>query len=56
MGFITGKQLKEALTEQVEDDLSEKPHRLIGNIFLENGWMTRKQIIVVLKELYKGHR
>ncbi len=51
MGFVTTKQLKEAITEQVEDDLADKPHRRIGKILLENGWITKEQIDIVLKEL-----
>jgi hypothetical protein len=34
MGFVTAKQLKEAITEQVGDDLADKPHRPIGKILL----------------------
>ncbi len=37
-GFVTADQLKEALTEQADDNLSNKPHRLIGRIFFEKGW------------------
>mgnify|MGYP001273354170 FL=1 len=36
-GFVTADQLKEALTEQADDNLSNKPHRLIGRIFFEKG-------------------
>ncbi len=55
MGFITTKQLKVAMVEQVEDDIFDRPHRLIGNILLENGWITDEQIDIVLNELFKGH-
>ncbi len=51
MGFITAEQLKEAITEQVEDNLADKPHRPIGKILLEHGWITKEQIDIVLKEL-----
>ncbi len=34
-GFVTADQLKETLTEQADDNLSNKPHRLIGRIFLK---------------------
>ena len=34
MGFINGMQLKDALSEQVEDDLAERTHRFIGEILL----------------------
>jgi hypothetical protein len=36
-GFVTADQLKEALTEQADDNLSNKPHRLIWRIFFEKG-------------------
>ncbi len=52
IGFITAKQLKEAITEQVEEDLAGKPHRPIGKILLENGWITEEQVDIVLKELF----
>ncbi len=56
MGFVTAKQLDEALSEQADDDLSSNPHRLIGSILLENGWMTKEQIDMVLNELFKKEK
>lgn len=56
MGFVTAEQLKEALTEQIDDDISNRPHRLIGRIFFEKGWMTNKQIDIVLNELFKDEK
>jgi hypothetical protein len=47
-GFVTADQLKEALTEQADDNLFNRPHRLIGRIFFDKGWMTDKQIDIVL--------
>ncbi len=55
MGFVTAKQLKEAIIEQVDDDIADKPHRPIGKILLENGWITKEQIAIVLNELFKEH-
>ncbi len=55
MGFVTAKQLKEAIAEQVEDDLADKPHKSIGKILFEHGWITDEQINIVLNELFKGH-
>ncbi len=55
MGFVTAKQLKEAVVEQVEDDIYNRSHRLIGEILLKNGWITDEQIDIVLNELFKGH-
>ncbi len=55
MGSITAEQLKVSLVEQVEDDLADKPHRPIGCILFEHGWITKEQIDIVLKELFKVH-
>ncbi len=55
MGFVTVKQLKEAVVLQVEDNIFNRPHRIIGDILLENGWITDEQIDIVLNELFKGH-
>ncbi len=55
-GFVTVDQLKAALVEQADDNVSEKPHRLIGRIFFENGWMTDEQIDVVLNELERSSK
>ncbi len=54
MGFVTEEQLKEALVEQVEDNLSSHPHRLIGYILFENGWITTKQFDNVLNILFNA--
>ncbi len=55
MGFVTAKQLKEAIAEQVEDDLADNPHKSIGMILFEHGLITDEQINIVLNELVKGH-
>jgi hypothetical protein len=52
-GFVTPDQLKEALTEQADDNLSDRPHRLIGRIFFDKGWITDGQIDIVMNELFK---
>jgi transcriptional regulator CtsR len=53
MGFVTERQLNEAYVEQIEDDVSNKPHRFIGDILFENRLMAKKEICIVLKELLK---
>ncbi len=55
-GFVTPDQLKEALAKQIEDDLSARPHRVIGRIFFEDGRMTHRQIEEVLNVLFKEAR
>ncbi len=49
-GFITSEQLKDALTEQVDDDLAGRRHRLLGDILVEKGFMTADQVEAVLNE------
>ncbi|MDO8281931.1 MAG: hypothetical protein Q7U10_04810 [Thermodesulfovibrionia bacterium] len=56
MGYVTPNQLKEALAKQIEDDLSARPHRVIGRIFFEEGRMTHQQIETVLNKLFKEKR
>ena len=51
LGFITKEQLKEGLAEQIDEDISHKPHRLLSEILSEKGWITNKQILIVLTEL-----
>ena len=53
LGFITAEQLKEALTEQIDEDLAGKLHRNLGTILFEKGWMNYQQIEQVLNKLFK---
>ncbi len=55
-GFVTAEQVKEALSEQIDDDMANRSHRLIGRIFLDKGWMTPQQIEDVLNELFKREK
>ncbi len=55
-GFVTADQLKAALMEQADDNVSGRPHRLIGRIFFEKSWMTDEQIDVVLNELERSSK
>lgn len=51
-GFITAQQAKAALSEQMDEDLANKHHRLIGTILLDKGWITAQQIDLVLGDLF----
>jgi hypothetical protein len=51
-GMITREQVREALLEQLEDDLNEQPHRLLGEILLEKDWMNGDQIERILRDLF----
>jgi len=53
MGFITAEQLTEAIAEQAEDSLYNKPHRFIGYILSEKGWITNGQVDIVIDILFK---
>ncbi len=53
-GIITPRQLKEALAEQVDIDLAGKPHRVLGDILFDKGWMTARQVESVLDETLGG--
>lgn len=56
MGLITADQMKEALVEQADDDLSEKPHRLLGRVLLDKGWLTHKQIDSIMNKVFSNER
>ena len=53
-GFVTSRQVKEALLEQIDDDLARRPHRELGIILLEKGSMNAQQVEAVLNELLLG--
>ncbi len=46
--FITEEQLKEALYDQIKDDLTHSPHRFVGEMLVTKGWMTREQLVIAL--------
>ena len=49
--FVTSEQVKQALLDQIDDNLAQKPHKQLGTILLEKGWMNAQQIEVVLLEV-----
>jgi hypothetical protein len=51
-GFINKEQLFEALKIQVEEDLSGKPHTLIGIILIRLGYLTPDQADEVLSAIH----
>ena len=46
--FVTPEQVKQALIEQIEDNLTQKPHRQLGKILIDKGWMNAGQVEAVL--------
>jgi len=55
-GYVSPEQVKQAVLEQIDDDLAKRSHRLIGRIMLDNGWMTAPQIEKVLTELSREEK
>ena len=55
-GYVTPEQVKQAVLEQIDDNLADRPHRLLGRIMLDNGWMTAQQIEKVLNELFRREK
>jgi hypothetical protein len=47
-GFVTKEQLFEALKVQIEDDLENKKHNLIGLILIKLGYLTPEQADEIL--------
>jgi hypothetical protein len=56
LNFVTPEQVKEALAEQLDDNLANRQHRLIGRILLEKGWMKPEQLELVLNKLFQKDR
>jgi hypothetical protein len=55
-GYVTAEQVKEALSEQLDDNLNNRPHRLVGRILMDKGWMTPVQVDDVMNEMFKTER
>lgn len=53
MGFVGVEQVREAMAEQVDDDFANRPHRLLGTILIDKGWMTFREVEMVLEKLSK---
>ena len=51
LGYITATQLVEAFNIQVTDDIEQKKHRLIGQILLDQGYITTPQVENVVRTL-----
>jgi hypothetical protein len=51
LGLITRQQLEEGLKLQNEDTATGKPHRLIGSIFLELGYIDADHVAEILLKM-----
>ncbi|MBI4230298.1 MAG: hypothetical protein HY608_05630 [Planctomycetes bacterium] len=52
-GFATRAQVEDALRAQRETDQAGHPHKLIGIVMLEMGFLSSTQLIEILKEYEK---
>ena len=52
--FITGDQLAEALAIQARENVEEGKHRLLGQILLDQGFITASQIDEVLATMSRS--
>jgi hypothetical protein len=50
-GFVSPRQIQEALEIQVRENIEKKKHRFIGTILVDQGYMKHSQISEVLKAL-----
>ena len=55
-GFITTAQLYEALSLQAKMEASSERRKFLGEILVELGYMTDKQVLDVLNELHDVQR
>lgn len=55
-GYLLAEHLQQALWEQVDDNLANRPHRVIGAICFEHGWMSPAQIEDVLNIMFKKNQ
>ena len=51
LGYVTLGQIQQALAEQVEDNVSDREHRLLGTILRGKGWITEEQEEAILAEM-----
>ncbi len=50
-GHVSLWQLQQALAEQVEDNVSGRPHRLLGTILKQKKWITEEEEEEILARL-----
>lgn len=49
--YVTLDQVQRALAEQIEDNVMRRPHRRLGEILREKGWITEEQMKSILDEM-----
>ena len=54
--YVTLEQVRNAIEEQEEDYITRMPHRLLGEILLENHLITEEQVQSILEEMGQGDK
>jgi len=49
--YVTPEQVQNAIDEQFGDFITGRPHRLLGEILLENHLLTAEQVKSILEEM-----
>lgn len=55
-GYISVEELYEALSIQARDEVMGRPYRFLGQILIDLGYMSEKQVLEVLNELHAAER
>lgn len=50
-GYVSQEQVENAFAEQEEDYITGRLHRSLGEILLDNNWITEEQMESILKEI-----
>jgi hypothetical protein len=53
-GFVTLEQVKQAMADQLDDDMNGRDHRMLGTILYDHGYLSESQIEMVLVELRRS--
>lgn len=51
-GYVSSEQLYEALAIQARDEARGRPYRFLGEILIDLGFITEKQVLDVLNDLH----
>jgi hypothetical protein len=52
--YVTPEHVQNAIKEQEEDYIVRRPHRLLGEILMENSFLTEEQVKSILEEMGRG--
>ena len=55
-GYISSELLYEALAIQAKAEARNKPYRFLGQILIELGYLSEKQVLEILNELHAPER